>query len=189
MKRNVTLLVAFALCLSPLAAAGESRVVFEGVFAPGERSVTFAVPDGAESFALGVVNGSDKGVDRVSSAVVTLNGKTLYTQKDFNQNVASLSASLPKGSLAGDGNVLAVGVKGRSDSFLKVTITGAYPAVTVTAPPPAPAMVAWYPDRDGDGPMMFPAGVPAPPGPVPYVIRGGDCNDMNPMVFPGNGCP
>jgi hypothetical protein len=180
----------------PLAAmAGEARVIEEAVFGPGTKTVTFDLPGAPDSISLTVLNGAEKGQTRASSAVVELNGKTLYRQKDFNQNVSTLSTTIPREELTGTGNRLTVMVNGRPAAFLKVTLTGDYPAPPPPPPPPpAPAKVAWYIDNDKDGygagnPIMMPAGVPPPPGSLTLVLVNGDCNDFDPMIYPGNGCP
>jgi hypothetical protein len=187
-------LLAFLASGIPTAWALDNMTILEATIGPGTKVVDFAVPGSPESVSLKIINGSARGVDRVSSAVVTLNDRKLYTQKDFNQNVSSLVMSLDKELLKAEGNQLKVKVEGRPAAFLKVTIVASYPAVIIAPQPPPPAplnLVAWYLDNDGDGfgagtPIMLAAGEPAPGS--NWTTQGGDCDDNNPLVYPGNGC-
>ncbi len=180
---------------TPTAWALDTKIIAEAAIGPGTKALTFAVTGSPESVSLKIVNGSAKGVDRVSSAVITLNGEQLYSQKDFNQNVASLVMSLGKDLLKAESNKLEVSVQGRAAAFLKVTIEAAYPDVIIATPPPPPPApvptVAWYFDADGDGfgagtPTMLPVGAPSPG--LSWTTQAGDCNDADPTIYPGNGC-
>src|SRR5215213_10999824 len=52
----------------------------------------FSLPAGAIApFTILVDNGAPSGSNRVSSAIIKLNGTTLYKSNDFNQNVSSLT--------------------------------------------------------------------------------------------------
>lgn len=193
MKRTLLLsLSALALSLALVSSPGlaaQTKLLAEGTFSAGTQIITFDVPDAPLSLSIKVLNGTQKGSDRVSSALVELNGKAIYRQKDLNQNVGSLVGNIVKEDTRPAGNRLTVTVNGRPEATLKVTILGEYsdpppPTTTVT-------MQAWYQDFDRDGygagaPLFLPADAP-PPG--LSTLRGGDCNDNDPAVYPGNGCP
>ena len=67
-----------------------------------------------------------------------------------------------------------------------------------TAPPPAsspPQLVTWYLDQDSDGfggsvstQRPDAMGPPPPTGGSQWVPMGGDCQDTNAGIYPGNGC-
>jgi len=67
---------------------------------------------------LNVVNGEADGGNRVSSAVITLNGKSVFKTMDFNQNVYRLTASVDLDRQ----NSLAVQLESKPGSYLTVEI-------------------------------------------------------------------
>lgn len=173
------------------ALAAQTKTVAQFKLERGESTLTFDVPKLAEEYSVQITNGSNGG-DRVSSASITLNGIPLFNPKDFNQEVGSLTAKLAADVIRLADNELSYKVSSRPGSFLQVVILGVYKE---------PEMIAYYRDADGDGygapapVILLPAGTPPPPSPIlrgvpqyTWVTRGGDCNDMNPLVFPGQGC-
>jgi hypothetical protein len=157
---------------------------------PGKYSYNLGTVDGATSYKMVVTNGAAKNnKERVSSAVISLGGSEVFGQKDFNQNVTQLSADFtPEQFGAGK---LDVKINGRPGGYLMIKVTAVVPA-------PAPAPSAFYRDYDFDtyGDPRFrimlqpgQAPPPAPPGQYKWVDRGGDCNDRNPAIYPGKGCP
>ena len=51
----------------------------------GARAMSFSAPPALKSLSISVQNGTRKDKNRVSSAVVTVNGEEIFIQKDFNQ--------------------------------------------------------------------------------------------------------
>jgi len=187
-------ILAFSLALAAVPAlAAQTKLLAEGTFGPGTQILNFDAAVTPLSLSIKVLNGTERGVNRVSSATVDFNGKAIFREKDFNQkDVGSLVGNLAKEDILAVGNRLTVRVNGRPEAFLKVTILGEYPdpPPPTTTGPPAPPQ-AWYMDMDHDGygagePVYFPVEAPPPPG---FAPRGGDCDDTNPALYPGNGCP
>jgi hypothetical protein len=58
---------------------------------PKTEQISFTVSDATGPFLLHLANGTPEGTNRVSSAVVKLNGKEIFRPSEFNQNVAELS--------------------------------------------------------------------------------------------------
>jgi hypothetical protein len=100
---------------------------------PQVVSLNFFVPISAASYRLKVQNGSQEGENQISSAVVTLNGNTIISQKDFNQNDSSLEKSVP----LQNENRLEVKLNSIPSSYITITIVGYYPPEDL--------------DDDGDG--------------------------------------
>ena len=84
--------------------------------APVTERIRFGVqPPGA--YRLHIVNGTASGADRVSSAVIRLNGVEVAGPSDFNQNVAQLDVAV---SLQED-NLLEIELRGRPGGRLAYT--------------------------------------------------------------------
>lgn len=98
----------------------------------------FTLPsDVVAPFTINVQNGAANGSNRVSSATIRLNSNNIFTQSDFNQNVATLSRSV---TLAVS-NTLEVKLASQPGSYLIINITGtrviqdtAPPNVSITSP-------------------------------------------------------
>ncbi|HKR11221.1 MAG TPA: PKD domain-containing protein [Pyrinomonadaceae bacterium] len=98
---------------------------------PNQYVEQFSLPAGTtEPFTLHIQNGSIDGTNRVSSAVVKVNGVSLFTQNDFNQNVASLERTITLNAQ----NQLDVRLASGPGSYLIINITGTIPATDTTAP-------------------------------------------------------
>jgi len=101
---------------------------------------------GFADFVLRVQNGAADGTQRVSSALVSLNGVKILAPADFNQNVQTLEraiAPLPAG------NTLSVTVRSNPGAFLVVQVLG---APTFQLPPdPGPAGDATLEGVDSNG--------------------------------------
>ena len=76
---------------------------------------------GYEDVVLAVRNGTQDGVDRVSSAVIILNGVKVLKPSDFSQKVASLQRVIVPHDLE---NVLSVSVRGKPGGYLVVQVMG-----------------------------------------------------------------
>jgi hypothetical protein len=97
--------------------------------APVTVTEKFSLPaDAGAPFTVQVQNGAADGSGRTSSATVNLNGAELFRQRDFNQNLPSLTRSV---SLAA-ANTLEVELTSAPGSFITITITA-----TRAALPPA----------------------------------------------------
>ncbi len=89
---------------------------------PATVTDQFALPsDAVPPFTILVQNGDSNGSNRVSSATITLNGTEVFTQRDFNQNTATLTKQV---SLIAS-NTIAVRLSSAPGSFLTITITSA----------------------------------------------------------------
>jgi hypothetical protein len=101
---------------------------------------------GFADFVLRVQNGAADGTQRVSSALVSLNGVKILAPADFNQNVQTLEraiAPLPAG------NTLSVTVRSNPGAFLLVQVLG---TPTFQLPPdPGPAGDATLEGVDSNG--------------------------------------
>jgi hypothetical protein len=100
--------------------------------APVKDGLTFSGL-GFSDFVLKVFNG-DVDSNRISSAVISLNGVKILSPADFNQTVTSLERSIVP--LQGD-NILSVSLRSNPGGFLKIQIFG---EPTLNLPPdPGPA--------------------------------------------------
>ncbi len=91
----------------------------------------FSLPaNAAAPFTILVENGAPDGSNRVSSATITLNGATLYSQNDFNHNVASLTRTVTLTA----SNTLQVRIASSPGSFLKITFTAGVAALESVEP-------------------------------------------------------
>lgn len=188
-----TVLLVMGMLLSPVqrAAAGEKTLV-DLTARKGTQRATFSVSPEASTYSLTVLCGEVRGRDRVSSAVVWLNGRRLLSPRNFNQNVERIRIPLGQDDLAEGKNVIVVDVAGNPNTSMQVLVTGIFPD-----PPKAQrALVAWYQDKDFDGygaggPMMLIEGsLPPSATGFQWVTRGGDCNDFQKDIYPGTTmCP
>ena len=100
-----------------------------------------------KELAVSVQNGSRKGKDRPSSAVVTVNGEEIFGQKNFNQNTSA--SSLLKTVLVDDPAIseveVTVKINGRKGVRLSVSITAIYEE---SAPPDIATPCVWFLDTD-----------------------------------------
>jgi hypothetical protein len=100
---------------------------------PVEEDVTF-VGQGFADFVLKVKNGEDDGSNRISSAVVSLNGVKILGPADFNQNVPLIERTIVPLELD---NTLSVNLRSNPGGFLLVQVLG---EPTLNLPPdPGPA--------------------------------------------------
>ena len=76
---------------------------------------------GYEDIVLAVQNGAQDGADRVSSAVINLNGVKVLQPSDFSQKVANLQRVIVPHDLE---NVLSVSVRGKPGGYLVVQVMG-----------------------------------------------------------------
>jgi len=89
---------------------------------------------GYEGIVLNVQNGTEDGSNRVSSAVVSLNGVKVLSPADFNQKVAELQRSIAPHDQE---NILTVNLRSNPGGYLLVQILG---EPTLNLPPdPGPA--------------------------------------------------
>jgi RHS repeat-associated protein len=96
----------------------------------------FSLPaDAASPFTILVENGAPSGSNRVSSATIKLNGTSLYSPNDFNQNVASLTKPV---TLAAT-NILEVNLASAPGSYLTITFTATRVASQATLDSVTPA--------------------------------------------------
>jgi RHS repeat-associated protein len=89
---------------------------------------------GGAPYRLCILNGLADGTKRTSSATIVLNGQTIVTQSDVNQQVGSLTRAVPL--VVGD-NVLAVTVASIPSSRVSLCLTAADvtpPVLAITAP-------------------------------------------------------
>lgn len=91
----------------------------------------FSLPEGTTSpFTLHIQNGSLDGTNRVDSAVVKVNGVSVLTQSDLNENVASVERTIT----LGEQNQLDVSLASDPGSYLIIYVTGTIPGTDTTAP-------------------------------------------------------
>ena len=96
----------------------------------------FSIPTNAAApFTILVANGAPSGSNRVSNAIIKLNGTSLYTSDDFNQNVASLTSTV---TLAAT-NTLEVKLSSAPGSYLTITFTATRVATQPTLDSVTPA--------------------------------------------------
>ena len=135
----------------------------------GAVAKSFSAPPALKSLSISVQNGTRKDKDRVSSAVVIVNGEDIFIQKDFNQNVSSLFKTIDVDDPAMSAVELSAKVKGSKNAKLSVTVTAVYED---SAPPTPVVQVPWYLDTDGNkvgGPIMAMGTSDTPP---PFDPRG-----------------
>ena len=101
---------------------------------------------GFADFVLRVQNGSADGTQRVSSALISLNGVKILAPADFNQNVQTLERSIAP---LPAGNSLAVTVRSNPGGFLLVQVLGA--PIFQLPPDPGPAGDATLEGVDSNG--------------------------------------
>ncbi len=117
---------------SALEVIAEAR--FESVRGkPLQEELRFS-SQGYEEIVLAVQNGAEDGTDRVSSAVISLNGVKVLQPSDFSQKVANLQRVIVPHELE---NVLSVSVRSKPDGYLFVQILGE-PSLNLP-PDPGPA--------------------------------------------------
>src|SRR5205085_7001670 len=110
--------------------------------APVTATEQFAVTAGVGApFNVFVQNGTADGSGRVSSATIRLNGSDLYTQKDFSQNVASLTRQVA----LSPSNTLEVKLTSAVGSFVVISFT----ALRTEAP--KPSLTSAAPGRAAQG--------------------------------------
>lgn len=109
------------------AGAGEEAVLFGPVTTlretgkPTNVSYTFPrLPGFAGPYRLIVTNGDNEGRARISSALIYLNGALVLSPSNLNQNIGQVSSQV--GLL--ESNTLAVQLRSKPGSFLKVSIVG-----------------------------------------------------------------
>lgn len=87
---------------------------------PVQDTVTF-VGQGYEGFVLKIINGEVSGENRISSAVVSLNGIKILNPSDFNQNVSSINRSITPRDVE---NTLSVSLRSAPGGVLLVQVLG-----------------------------------------------------------------
>ncbi|MFY9609632.1 MAG: RHS repeat-associated core domain-containing protein [Blastocatellia bacterium] len=98
---------------------------------PATVSDPFLLPsDAVPPFTILVQNGDSDGSNRVGNATITLNGTDLFIQRDFNQNVATLTR--PVSLIAS--NTIAVTLASAPGSFLTITINSARSSLASISP-------------------------------------------------------
>jgi RHS repeat-associated protein len=112
------------------------RLYERGTAAPAPVANSFTVPNPATSYTLKIYNGGRAGIrtgERVSSAVITLNGASIVTPQNFNEKTGEIS--FPIKVLAT--NQLSVELRSRPGSLLVLEVVGednAAPSLSFTAP-------------------------------------------------------
>lgn len=151
----------------------------------------------ATGYSIQVINGKNRGEDRISSAKIILNDRVLYRQSDFNQQpFKSTTAPLDKDLIKATGNELKVLVNGKPGAFITVGIYGEYSGTGSGGGVPG----ALYLDKDGDGYGSTPICMPAEQECFDFqsvgvdyfwVPDGGDCDEADPLVNPSvaGSCP
>ena len=98
---------------------------------PNQYVEQFSLPAGTTApFTLHIQNGSLDGTDRVDSATIKVNGVSILTPSDLNENVASLDRTITLSAQ----NQLDVSLASDPGSYLIINITGTVPANDTTAP-------------------------------------------------------
>ena len=87
--------------------------------APKTEKIHFTIPDATGPFLLRLTNGTQEGSNRISSAVIKLNGKEMFRPCEFNQNVAELSRLV---NLLSGGNLLEVRLRSAPGSFITLEL-------------------------------------------------------------------
>jgi hypothetical protein len=126
--------------------------------------------------------------------IVYVDGTVAVTVKDKNNNVVSsqLSSSFSDCTAYLDNySVYEMKKSTSTHAPYKLTFEAASSPVKVLLEEVKPLRARWYPDADGDTygpptPSVLTACLPS----AGYVTTtAGDCNDSNPAVYPGSGCP
>lgn len=143
----------------------------------------------ASGYSIQVINGKNRGKNRVSSAKIILNDQVLYKQKDFKQGkkFTSISATLDMDLIKPTGNVLKVLVNGKPGAYVTVVIYGEYSGTGSGGN--VPGAVYLDMDLDGYGSTMWTGeGEPTDYSAYGYdwvwVSSGGDCDEGDPNVNP-----
>lgn len=141
--RGLLTAVLTALLLVAFAAAAHAALEEVTVFGPARfervadgpqaEVLDFSVPRNAQHYLMKVQNGSVEQADLVSSAVISLNGVTVFKQNDFNRHSDHLESPV----VLGAANRLEVKLGSIPSSHLTITLVGYY----------LPGDL----DRDGDG--------------------------------------
>lgn len=100
---------------------------------PSSYQILFSSPVSGDEFHLKVLNGNDLGEGRISSGSLTLNGAPVIYPTDFNQQVRSISRTVP---LEGQ-NQLSIALASVPRSYATVAITGSDnspPQITIAHP-------------------------------------------------------
>jgi len=87
--------------------------------APKTEQVSFSISDTTGPFLLRLTNGTSDGTQRVSSALVKLNGSEVFRPSQFNQNVATLSRQI---TLLSGENSLEVRLRSAPGSFVTIEL-------------------------------------------------------------------
>ncbi|MDF1551505.1 MAG: MopE-related protein [Deferrisomatales bacterium] len=101
--------------------------------APQSAVRDFTVPIAAQSYVLQVQNGSVDQADLIASAVIKVNGTTIFKQNDFNQHTYYLESPVSLGIQ----NQLDIQLNSIPSSYVTITVVGYYPLEDM--------------DDDGDG--------------------------------------
>ncbi|MEK6679789.1 MAG: hypothetical protein AABY39_10280, partial [Nitrospirota bacterium] len=83
----------------------------------------------AGSYTLCIINGDDAGNNRISSAVISINGIEVVSPNEFNQQIGSITKTV---ALNKD-NLISVELRSSPGSYITVTILGP-PKVNITSP-------------------------------------------------------
>ena len=86
---------------------------------PKTEQVSFTISDTTGPFLLRLTNGTSEGAQRVSSALVKLNGSEVFRPSQFNQNVSTLSHQV---TLLSGENSLEVRLRSAPGSFVTIEI-------------------------------------------------------------------
>ncbi len=105
--------------------------------AQGKVTRTFSVPATQGTFTLTVVNGDGAGGQAASSGTVKINGSTVVSSSELNENVQTLNKTLT--NLVRGSNSIEVKVNSEHSAYVTVTITGVYVLNVVIADPVAGA--------------------------------------------------
>lgn len=185
LKVTALFAVACFLMVPATSAAYEYRELGTVEFGPGvqtevfnlganARTMSFTTGSDLKSLIVSVQNGSERGKDRVSSAVVSVNGEEIFTQKHFSQNVSSLTRTIEVNDPWMSEVVMTVKVNSHKNAHLFVTLTGVYENSVPQIP--------WFLDTDVPpnyigGPIVGMGTFDTQPPPDPrgiWVLVGGD---------------
>jgi len=86
---------------------------------PKTEQISFTISDATGPFLLRLINGTQEGNNRISSALIKLNGKEVFRPCEFNQNVAELIRQV---TLLSGKNLLEVRLKSAPGSFITLEI-------------------------------------------------------------------
>jgi len=135
-KIGFILMLLFACSLASTASALEviaEALIESAAGEPVQEELRFW-SQGYEGIVLNVQNGTEDGANRVSSAVVSLNGVKVLSPADFSQKVAGLQRSIAPHDQE---NILTVNLRSNPGGYLLVQIQG---QPTLNLPPdPGPA--------------------------------------------------